>query len=151
MKPHVLWIGDISWKLPCPSPPFPLKPSPPKGQHGVHELRETQMLLARLVSCGNGLVSCHQAGCMPLCQLCPHEGFNLHLFCCYPSWSWSLRELNYLWEGFSLCQVCWELTDRFSVTRGTGNAIASHFHVKSGDKPLRTVRFNCVSTGMVST
>lgn len=100
MKPHVLWIRDISWKFSCPSQPFPLKPSPPKGQHGAHELRVTQMLTARFVGCGNGLVSCCQAGCAPLCQLCPREVFNFGLCCCYPGWSWSLRELNYLWEVF---------------------------------------------------
>lgn len=90
---------------------LPIKPSPLNGQQGVHRLTGAGMLLARLVSGGDGLVSCHQAGCMPRCHLCPREGFNLGLFCCYPVWSGSLRELNYLWEVFSLCQLCWEPTD----------------------------------------
>lgn len=113
-----------------------------QGQHGVRELRVTWLLVARLESCGSGLVSCCQAGCMPLCQLCPREGFNLGLFCCYPSCSWSLRELNYLWEVFSVCQVWWELTDRFNIMRGTGNAIAPYFHMKSGKQKTRDFSFS---------
>lgn len=109
------------------------------------------MLMARFMGCGNGLVSCCQAGCAPLCQLCPREDFDFGLCCCYPGWSWSLRELNYLVRSLPLCQVNWELTDRFSVMRGTGDVIAPHFYMKSGNKTLRTAQFNCVSTGMVST
>lgn len=86
----------------------PMKPSPPKGLRGVH-LRVTWTLVVRLVTYGSGLASCCQGGRTLLCQLSPHKSFCLGLCCCYPSCSWSLREL--LWEVFSLCQACRLLTD----------------------------------------
>jgi len=59
----VIFLG----KFPCPSQPFPLRPSPPKGQPGVHELMVTRVLVARIVSCGCGLASCAKQGicCSP--------------------------------------------------------------------------------------
>lgn len=66
----------------------------------------------------------------------------------FQGWVWCAQAGSDTGAYSQVSELWW--WSKSNLMRGTGSASASHFHVKSGNKAIRTVHLNFVSSGMVS-